>query len=1078
MEVEGASDWRKLFSVGNEQELNFFLPSMIESSCVVKPPRYVFEEGILEWRYALLFSKKGLRYVASAIGKPLHMDSITVNKEMLEYARVCVEISAGSQIPNYIDVILCDESIAKKVEQIWRVKRPTQVASKGETLNALGSVGSKDGASTALVYLNGISISASANMVNKSSGSGNALIYTIDEACASLPVVALNPKGGCSGTSVVNKGLARIGQGFKQPELPIHAIDRHAKRGRGRPAKADKSVGGGSKNKFDVLSLIDPDSLIGIPPVDSGKKQRGDALGVAKIVQELKLKKKEHVEKCITFKGTFNGLSFFIPAVYGSNDGITRRQLWSQLGSIDSFVGDAAWLVGATSMSFKKIEKSSNPISSSTSSDILEFQKCVEDLGIFYHQFIGPLYTWSNKQQDSFLSRKLDRVMVNHCWFEAFPSSEVEFQVLVESDHSSALVWLHKEAATNKPKPFKFFNFWAMHPDFLSIVSDSWQAPAIRNPTHFLFLKLKREELRAIQLANLDVVTACSLMIDELKIEDELRGLEQMDLLFYKQKTKADWIREGDQGTRFFHSMVASKRMNNTIRVFFNQEGVRLRTFDDMSNEAINLFKKQLGVIDPEVNCCNVTTVKELLGYSLPEGASEALIKEIYDVEIKDALWGQGDNKTPGPDGYNSFFFKRTWYIVGNDFLAAIRYCFTNSFMLPSFNATAVVLVPKKAFDSLNWDFVRIVLHALGLPEKFIGWILACITNPSYSIVFNGTLVGYFKGARGVRQGDPFSLYIFVLAMNILSSLLNIAAKNGVFSYHPKCKKVGLTHMCFADDLLIFCKGSLDSVIGVQTILDSFYSMSGLKLNASKCEIFYAGISAEQCAAIKELTGFKLGNLPFHYLGVPLVTRKLTIKDCQSLIDKIREKLNLWANKHLSFTRRLQLIRAVLFSMANFWCMQLVLPKEIINSIEQLCSRFFWKGSDLPVRGACVSWKKVCTLKSEGSLGVQDVGEWNKPYQKIISQDHLFFGCNFAKDLWGATLTLCGLYRGVRGWDSELTWVICCLKGKSLIVRILRLAWQAMSIAFGGKGIAGSMGAVLAQWMHYCMLSKLSFGFG
>ncbi|XP_039042840.1 uncharacterized protein LOC120181870 [Hibiscus syriacus] len=1024
----------------------------------------------------------------------------------------------------------------KKVEQIWRVKRPTQVASKGETLNALGSVGSKDGASTALVYLNGISISASANMVNKSSGSGNALIYTIDEACASLPVVALNPKGGCSGTSVVNKvpvgvysgslGLARIGQGFKQPELPIHAIDRHAKRGRGRPAKADKSVGGGSKNKFDVLSLIDPDSLIGIPPVDSGKKQRGDALGVAKIVQELKLKKKEHVEKCITFKGTFNGLSFFIPAVYGSNDGITRRQLWSQLGSIDSFVGDAAWLVGATSMSFKKIEKSSNPISSSTSSDILEFQKCVEDLGIFYHQFIGPLYTWSNKQQDSFLSRKLDRVMVNHCWFEAFPSSEVEFQVLVESDHSSALVWLHKEAATNKPKPFKFFNFWAMHPDFLSIVSDSWQAPAIRNPTHFLFLKLKREELRAIQLANLDVVTACSLMIDELKIEDELRGLEQMDLLFYKQKTKADWIREGDQGTRFFHSMVASKRMNNTIRVFFNQEGVRLRTFDDMSNEAINLFKKQLGVIDPEVNCCNVTTVKELLGYSLPEGASEALIKEIYDVEIKDALWGQGDNKTPGPDGYNSFFFKRTWYIVGNDFLAAIRYCFTNSFMLPSFNATAVVLVPKvpnpsmikdfrlisccsiiykivtkilvnrlsvvfpsmismnqsafvkgrsiidntllaqelvrKAFDSLNWDFVRIVLHALGLPEKFIGWILACITNPSYSIVFNGTLVGYFKGARGVRQGDPFSLYIFVLAMNILSSLLNIAAKNGVFSYHPKCKKVGLTHMCFADDLLIFCKGSLDSVIGVQTILDSFYSMSGLKLNASKCEIFYAGISAEQCAAIKELTGFKLGNLPFHYLGVPLVTRKLTIKDCQSLIDKIREKLNLWANKHLSFTRRLQLIRAVLFSMANFWCMQLVLPKEIINSIEQLCSRFFWKGSDLPVRGACVSWKK---MRIPANIS------WS-------FKDHLFFGCNFAKDLWGATLTLCGLYRGVRGWDSELTWVICCLKGKSLIVRILRLAWQAMSIAFGGKGIAGSMGAVLAQWMHYCMLSKLSFGFG
>ncbi|XP_039003066.1 uncharacterized protein LOC120129687 [Hibiscus syriacus] len=56
-------------------------------------------------------------------------------------------------------------------------------------------------------------------------------------------------------------------------------------------------------------------------------------------------------------------------------------------------------------------------------------------------------------------------------------------------------------------------------------------------------------------------------------------------------------------------------------------------------------------------------------------------------------------------------------------------------------------------------------------------------------------------------------------------------------------------------------------------------------------------------------------------------------------------------------------------------------------------------------------------------------------------RDHLFFGCNFTKDLWGAILALCGLYRGVSGWDSELAWAIYCLKGKSLIVRIFRLAW-------------------------------------
>ncbi|XP_038993423.1 uncharacterized protein LOC120117185 [Hibiscus syriacus] len=513
-----------------------------------------------------------------------------------------------------------------------------------------------------------------------------------------------------------------------------------------------------------------------------------------------------------------------------------------------------------------KLEESSNPVNSNIISDISDFQECVEDLDVFDHQFIGPLFTWSNKQQYTYLSRKLDRVLINHCWIEAFPSSEVEFQAPGDSHHSPALVWMHRDAPTAMPKPF-------------------------------------------------------NLISDELRTEDELRALEYMELLFYKQKAKADWIKEGDQSTRFFHAMVASKKLSRTIRVLYDHEGNRLSTFDAMSNEAINFFYKQLGVADPDVNCCNVSIIKELLGYSLPEGAAESLTRDVSDSEINEAIWGQGNNKSPGPDG--GYARKK----------------------IPPRCALKIDL--QKAFDSLNWDFVGIVLHALGLPEKFIGWVLACITKPSYSIVFNGSLVGYFKGARGVRQGEPLSPYIFVMAMNVLSCLLNVAAMKEVFRFHPKCIKVGLTHLCFTDDLLVFCKGSLDFVIGVQVVLDMFYSMSGLKLNVSKCEIFCTGISDECCAAIKEATGFKLGSLLVRYLGVPLVTRKLAVKDCHSLIDKIRAKLNLWANKYLSFVGR-------------------------------LCSRFFWKGSDLPAKGARVSWKNICLLKSEGGLGVQAVGDWNK----------------------------------------------------------------------------------------------------
>ncbi|KAE8735594.1 hypothetical protein F3Y22_tig00000340pilonHSYRG00720 [Hibiscus syriacus] len=451
----------------------------------------------------------------------------------------------------------------------------------------------------------------------------------------------------------------------------------------------------------------------------------------------------------------------------------------------------------------------------------------------------------------------------------------------------------------------------------------------------------------------------------------------------------------------------------------------------------------------------------------------------------------------------------------------------------------AIKIDLQKAFDSVNWEFLMTVLEAMGLPGQFCGWIKACVTTHQFSVSLNGSLVGFFKGARGVRRGDPLSPYLFVLVMNVFSSLLDVAAKRGVFKYHPKCKRISLTHLCFADDLLVFFHGSFDSVMGVLSTLETFYKLSGLRLNAMKTELYACGVSDLILGQIKAGTGFRVGNLPVRYLGVPLVTRKLTSKDCTALVTKIKEKLSKWANKRLSFRGRLQLIKSVLFSIFSYWSRHLILPKGVIRDVEKLCMRSLtdWSkacclllikkilAGEGPLWIAWVnsycfrsvdfwhadyrahfSWilGKMFKLRSEASSLFCSISSWSQVNARWIwdnircrgekvswhrlvwfpghipkfsmiswmemldrlstkdrlarfgivvdsgcglcrsgfeSRDHIFSDCAYAVGVWHAILHACALNLGPLCWNDLVCWLLLNLKGKSLLVHILKLAW-------------------------------------
>lgn len=262
----------------------------------------------------------------------------------------------------------------------------------------------------------------------------------------------------------------------------------------------------------------------------------------------------------------------------------------------------------------------------------------------------------------------------------------------------------------------------------------------------------------------------------------------------------------------------------------------------------------------------------------------------------------------------------------------------------------------KKAFDSLNWSFIITILHALRLPPSFINLISQCITTTKFSVAINGELGGYFSGTQGLRQGDPLSPYLFVLATEVLAQMLNLNYRTGMIGYHPAALNPSVTHLAFADDIMIFFDGQVISLQNISSTLETFSVWSGLTMNKNKTELYVAGMTwTESC----ELTGlgFSLGSLPVRYLGLPLMHRKLRICDYRPLIDQLKARFTSWTSRALSYAGRRELLASVIHGTINFWFSSFILPKGCVREIESLCCRFLWNGNITERAAAKVSWK-------------------------------------------------------------------------------------------------------------------------
>ncbi|XP_060184196.1 uncharacterized protein LOC132613913 [Lycium barbarum] len=162
----------------------------------------------------------------------------------------------------------------------------------------------------------------------------------------------------------------------------------------------------------------------------------------------------------------------------------------------------------------------------------------------------------------------------------------------------------------------------------------------------------------------------------------------------------------------------------------------------------------------------------------------------------------------------------------------------------------------RKAYAKFDWYFFKNMLIDLGFPQKIVHWVMECVNTVSYSLVINGGLAAPFRGKIGTRQGDLMSYYLFVLDMEYLQREMNQLARNPEFNFQSRCKRLGVIHICFAHDFLIFCMVDLKSVKLLQKTFQLCSNAFGFQENVDESSLYVTGVSSLIKADILQALGY------------------------------------------------------------------------------------------------------------------------------------------------------------------------------------------------------------------------------
>ncbi|XP_070004804.1 uncharacterized protein [Nicotiana sylvestris] len=355
---------------------------------------------------------------------------------------------------------------------------------------------------------------------------------------------------------------------------------------------------------------------------------------------------------------------------------------------------------------------------------------------------------------------------------QTFSGIEVQHLSKTGSDHSPMYLKCDIETPPIK-KPFKFLNFWVEHATFKYVVRENWTADFSANPFIIYNHKLKKlkkalslwskatfgnifqkissmEEVVMVHEAEFEANPAGMNRERLQKVQAELIKCLALEEKFWQQKAGMTWFKEGDRNTNFFHAQVRGRRKRLQLNRIQDSGGTWIEEEKEIAEEAIRFCEEQFTktaspslfeIVDHVSNLMNNEQNAELIKQPTKEEVDlmvivlEGQMEIVTDIRLRTKA---------GPN-------------------------------------VILKLDMTKAYDRLSWLFLTKVMRKMGFTERLIGIAFGLVSNNWYSILINGQAHGFFKSSRGVKQGDPVSPTLFILAAEALSRGLNALHTNLYF---------------------------------------------------------------------------------------------------------------------------------------------------------------------------------------------------------------------------------------------------------------------------------------------------------